>query len=330
MPIKDRAARRQYQRDLMRRRRSAGQGLTGSNIGSVVSRGGFEPPTPGLKVPALDNKRLTEVSPSVRPGVSPLESFLESCRARNLQPTTISFYQEKLSHAPLQAKNFQELEAFLLTVNSSIGNRHAHFRALRAFYTWREAAYGLANPMKKLKAPRLAKLILPSLTAEQVETLLGMVDEPKIRNRAIISLFVESGLRLSELASIQPGDIDYPEHTVRVIGKGRKERLASFGHTTELYLRAWQAEYKPLPEANIWGINKAGIKTMLARLEKRTGLPCNPHTFRRTFAGLSWEAGVDTLAIKELGGWESVQMVELYTRPQRAKTARKHYRPVLG
>ena len=62
------------------------------------------------------------------------------------------------------------------------------------------------------------------------------------------------------------------------------------------------------------GIDKRGIQTMPRRLEKATGLPCNPHTFRRTFACLLRRAGIDTMTIKDLGRWESLEMVQRYTR----------------
>ncbi len=80
--------------------------------------------------------------------------------------------------------------------------------------------------MKYVRAPRLGKLILPSLTREQVSALLDKVDN--FRDKAIISLLTESGLRLSELVNIRPLDLDWESRTVRVIGKGRKEALAPF------------------------------------------------------------------------------------------------------
>ena len=180
--------------------------------------------------------------------------------------------------------------------------------------------------MKRLRAPRLGKLMLPSLTREQVSDLLDKVDNA--RDKAIISLFTESGLRLSELANIKPQDIDWDNHTVRVIGKGRKEAFGPFGKLTEKYLRAWLAEYEP--SGNIWGLNTWGIISMLRRLEVSTGLPCNPHTFRRTFACLLRKAGVDIMTIKDLGRWESLEMVQRYTRSVSFNDNLKFYKAPLS
>ena len=109
--------------------------------------------------------------------------------------------------------------------------------------------------------------------------------------------------------------IDWSSRIVRVVGKGRKEAYASFGELTEKYLKEWLAHYKP--SGNIWGINKNGVQTILRRLQKETGLPCNPHTFRRTFAGLLRKAGVDTMTIKDLGRWESLELVQRYVQDRR-------------
>ncbi|MBF4481854.1 MAG: tyrosine-type recombinase/integrase [Dehalococcoides mccartyi] len=148
-----------------------------------------------------------------------------------------------------------------------------------------------------------------------------------VRDKAIVALFVESGLRLSELSNIQPKDINWDSMTVQVIGKGRKEALAPFGRVSEGFLKVWldNANYK----TNIWGINQQGIKTMLRRLSEKTGILCNPHTFRRTFACLLRKAGVDTMTIKDLGRWESLEMVQRYTRSVNFRDSLKFYKALL-
>ncbi|MFC2018744.1 tyrosine-type recombinase/integrase [Chloroflexota bacterium] len=116
--------------------------------------------------------------------------------------------------------------------------------------------------------------------------------------------------------------------TIRVLGKGRKEAYAPFGELSKRYLKEWLTQYRP--NGNIWGLNQWGIKSMLRRLEKSTGLPCNPHTFRRTFACLLRKAGVDTMTIKDLGRWESLEMVQRYTRSVSFQDSLKFYRAPLS
>ena len=79
---------------------------------------------------------------------------------------------------------------------------------------------------------------------------------------------------------------------------------------------------------NIWGLERRGIQIMLYRLQERTGLPCNPHTFRRTFASNLHRAGLDVEHIMRLGGWESLDMVLRYTRSVRFEESLKLYRGV--
>jgi len=93
-------------------------------------------------------------------------------------------------------------------------------------------------------------------------------------------------------------------------------------------MRSWLSEYNP--DGNIWGMTKSGIAIMLARLEKRTGITCNPHTFRRTFAVLLRKAGIDTMTIKELGRWESLEMVQRYTRSFAFEDSMKFYKSPLS
>lgn len=135
-----------------------------------------------------------------------------------------------------------------------------------------------------------------------MELLIGRAN--LIRNKAIITLFTESGLRLTELENVKLEDIDWQSRIIKVLGKWEKEAYAPFGGLSEKYLTEWLAQYRT--DGNIWGMNKWGITSMLRRLEKETGLPCNPHTFRRTFACLLRKAGVDTMTIKDLGRWESL------------------------
>jgi len=241
---------------------------------------------------------------------------------------TEQFYRIKLgrflNEVNVETTQRQDIETFLLQF-SNPGNRHAYYRAIKTFYNWREEVFDLPSPMKKIKAPRLAKLILPSLSADQVSILLDKVDNA--RDKAIISLFTESGLRLTELASIKPEDIDWDIRAVRVIGKGRKEALAPFGKQTEQYLGAWLNQYNP--NGNIWGLNKWGVISMLRRLEADTGLPCNPHTFRRTFACLLRKSGLDVMTIKDLGRWESLEMVQRYTRTVTFQDCLRFYNGVM-
>ncbi len=257
-----------------------------------------------------------------------LHLFLQSRQAMEVSPGTMNFYRIKLgrflSELKANTAQRQDIERFLLQFKNP-GNRHAYYRSIKTFYNWREETFGPHSPMRYMKAPKLNKLILPSLSREEVLMLLEAANSE--RDKAIIALFTESGLRLSELTNIQLADMDWQNHSIKVICKGGTERLAPFGDLTKKYLKSWLVEYQP--NGNIWGINKWGIISMLRRLEEATGIICNPHVFRRTFACLLRRAGVDTMTIKDLGRWESLEMVERYTRAFDFNDSLKFYKTSL-
>jgi len=162
----------------------------------------------------------------------------------------------------------------------------------------------------------MTKVILPSLTSEQVDYLIGIAES--VRDKAIISMFADSGIRLNELLHIREGDIDLESMTVTVWGKGGKQRKAPFTkRTAELIGQMGIVNSGSNGHGNIWGLRRRGIQIMLYRLQERTGLSCNPHTFRRTFASNLHRAGLDVEHIMRLGGWESLDMVLRYTRSVR-------------
>ena len=259
--------------------------------------------------------------------------FMQSREAMGVSPKTLDFYRERLvrfiSGIDYLRASRQDIQRYLNSIPANkygLATRHATFRAIKTLYRWLNTEYGMRNPAAGIPAPILAKPIFPTLEREQVLYLIDRAHT--LRDKAIIALFTESGLRLTELANIKPEDIDWKTHTVRIIGKGRKEAYAPFGNLSQQYLRAWLAEYQP--NGSIWGINRGGIITLLQRLERDTGIPCNPHTFRRTFACLLRKAGVDTMTIKDLGRWESLEMVQRYTRSVTFNDALKFYKAPLS
>ena len=93
----------------------------------------------------------------------------------------------------------QGTNSFLASLSCGNG-KHAYYRAIRALCNWLEKEdYTQSNPIKKVDAPKVAKKLLPSITLEQLEILLAATDN--LRDRAIVSLLADSGLRLSEIWS---------------------------------------------------------------------------------------------------------------------------------
>lgn len=178
------------------------------------------------------------------------------------------------------------------------------------------------NPMDKVDKPVRAKRLLPSITEEQLEVILSQADN--LRDKTIITLFFESGMRLNELANIKLEDINWVSHTITIIGKGNKQRRAPFGSISSKLLKEWLSEYNANGD-NIWGMNKWGVQTMVKRLSKKTGIKFSCHAFRRGFACNLHRKGLSTLDIMHLGGWEDLTMTLRYTRSITFDDCLKHY-----
>jgi site-specific recombinase XerD len=265
------------------------------------------------------------------------ELFLKSRQAMGVSPRTLQFYRERLARILLNIDYInitrEQIQAILNSIPSNqngLATRHCTYRALKTIYRWLHFQYGISNPMEGLPAPILGKPIFPTLTLPQVRELLEK--SPNLRATAIIALLVESGLRLTELSNLRSSDIDWESRTVRVIGKGRKAAEAPFGPLSEQYLQDWLKSNsgKGDTSGNMWGITTYGIVSMLRRLEKATGIICNAHVFRRTFAVILRQSGVDSMTIQNLGRWESIAMVQRYTRFFTFRDSLRFYQPPLG
>jgi site-specific recombinase XerC len=118
----------------------------------------------------------------------------------------------------------------------------------------------------------MRKVILPSLTREQVTYLIDQAEN--IRDRAIISLLADSGIRLNELLNIKLDHIDFNTQTIIIWGKGAKQRKAPFTSRTLKFLQEYLSNHTNNGYPNILCMCRRGIQIMLYRLEKKTGLPC--------------------------------------------------------
>ncbi|MBN1367179.1 MAG: tyrosine-type recombinase/integrase [Dehalococcoidales bacterium] len=225
----------------------------------------------------------------------------------------------------------QDIQNFLKTRQCNAA-KFDYYSVLRIFYNWlysRNSGYGLNvqdNPILNVEAPRVEKKILVSLTSEEVERVINRANS--IRDKAIISLFADSGLRLDELANISPKNIDWQNRLIKVKCKGNKEGYAPFGQRTESLLREWLSEYKA--NGRLWDLNHYGVSIMLRRLSASTGIKFSAHTFRRTFASILAKRNVDSLHIMRLGRWSSVAMVERYTRSVKFEDSLKLYNAIVN
>ena len=182
------------------------------------------------------------------------------------------------------------------------------------------------NPFLFVGAPKKEIRYPEALYLEQIETLFAKnrerTDDLKLRDQAIIELLYATGVRVSELIAIKIGAIDFKNRTIRVFGKGRKERMVIFSKsclkTLLDYLKNCPTKhFNDFLFTNAKGkqLTARGIEYILDQIQNKCGiqLGLHPHMLRHTFATHLLEGGADLRVIQELLGHESINTTQVYT-----------------
>ena len=182
------------------------------------------------------------------------------------------------------------------------------------------------NPAIGVPAPKIAKRLPRTLSADQLEQILNVhSDEPlMLRDLAAMELLYGCGLRLSELTGLNLQDIDWQEHIVTVTGKGAKQRRVPFGSKAGRAMQAWLRHRDQLVKddepALLLGrhgrrVSNATIRQRLKKLAAMQGLHCNiyPHMLRHSYASHILESSGDLRAVQELLGHANLSTTQIYT-----------------
>jgi len=270
-----------------------------------------------------------------------IEKFLSCLRdQRNYSEHTLRAYRRDLGDFSdfLGEEGLEEapplrIRAFLMNLRQSGASRKTTARklaALRSFYRFlvREGIVA-GNPAVSVRPPRLPKNLPNFLTIQQVNTLLDTPDKSDLwglRDASIMELLYSSGLRVSELTSLDRDDVDLLSEMVRVQGKGRKERMAPVGGVAATalsrYLAERDAQNNRQFDAGALFINRRGgrlsARSVGRILEKYiaqagVGVHTTPHTLRHSFATHLLDRGADLRAVQELLGHSSLSSTQIYT-----------------
>ena len=179
------------------------------------------------------------------------------------------------------------------------------------------------NPAREVRGPRLPRKLVSFLPIDEATALVegrALGGAARARDLAILELLYASGLRVSELAALDVGDVDLAEQTVRVLGKGRKERIVPFGakaaRALGVHLAALGAARGPFWRNGRGGrLTARAIHTIVRRSARAAGIAqrVSPHTLRHTFATHLLDAGADLRAIQELLGHSRLSTTQRYT-----------------
>lgn len=199
--------------------------------------------------------------------------------------------------------------------------------AVRSLFRWllreRLAEH---NPALSVRAPKSPRHLPATLDADSINQLLEIpCDTPlAIRDKAIMELFYSSGLRLSELASLQWEQLDLGSGMVTVTGKGNRTRMVPVGRVASEALLQWRevrGEFASFEQPNVFVSqrgNPIATRTIQARIRywaKRQGIPQNiyPHLLRHSFASHMLESSGDLRAVQELLGHADISTTQIYT-----------------
>jgi integrase/recombinase XerC len=292
------------------------------------------------------------------------DAFLEHLRLNeNASVNTLRAYDSDLSQflqflaertgrrrsevAPAEFDH-QQIRAFLSELHRRGNSRSSAARklaAIRAFGRYlRREGFVDGDPASLVGTPRREVRLPAHLGEAEMTRLLEMPDASQPlgrRDRAILELFYASGLRLSELVGLDVADVNLSSRVVRVMGKGRKERIVPFNRSTESALRAWLADWESFaPAAANERAPRASSRRLRAparlplflnyqggrlstrsvdRLVRRYVAACStrfgisPHALRHSFATHLLERGADLRAIQELLGHARLSTTQRYT-----------------
>jgi len=199
--------------------------------------------------------------------------------------------------------------------------------AARTFFRYliREKAID-KNPVTSVSAPKAKKRLPENLDADRMARLLDIPGKGAIvdRDRAILELLYSSGLRLAELVNLDCGDVDMHDATVRVTGKGSKERIVPVGRHALKALVRWQKSRNGMAgveETALFVSNRGtrlsprSVQARVTHWARRQGIDSNvyPHLFRHSFATHMLESSHDLRGVQELLGHANIATTQVYT-----------------
>lgn len=265
---------------------------------------------------------------------------------RNASALTIKSYSDDLTHlweffeeqygrspepADIDVSQLRAYVAYLHECGYARATVARRLACLRSYFRYCNRE-GLCetNPAKPLRTPRAGRKLPHFLTTEEVGRLLttpNAMTNDGLRDRAILETMYSAGLRVAEVVSLDVSDLDRSAGILRVLGKGRKERIAPVGSFALKALGRWLEVRRPDPEAepadqaalflNRFGrrLTTRSIGRMLEKHIKVAGLSTqtSPHTLRHSFATHLLDGGADLRSVQELLGHKSLTTTQIYT-----------------
>ena len=281
-----------------------------------------------------------------------LQGFKLSCQSEGKSPKTIEWYTGFLNRflqfletcgypTEINKVDKTHIRTFIIYLQQEARTPHTgrtlsqftvqgYVRTLKAFFSWAVREEHIEhNPMTRIPVPRAPIKLINTFSLKQITELVNLCHRSNssgYRNLATMLLFLDSGIRVSELVNINIDDLNLAEGCIKITqAKGNKERLVPIGSLVQKALWKYVNCYRPQPitdkvtrlflsECGV-PLAKSGIQQMLRRYGKEagiTGVRCSPHTFRHTFAKNYLLNGGDIFSLQRILGHSSLASVRVY------------------
>ncbi len=273
-----------------------------------------------------------------------LNEFIQSCGRKELSEHTLRAYSLDLRHfrefcdaheinfSLVLPKHVVQWLDYLHISGLSPASRKRHLASLKVFYRWFEKEYDVSSPFAGLELPiKLPKLLPKNIQEGYLKRIFQHIDQIDEKHnlsdqtlKIALELLVSTGVRVSELCRITINDVDIDAGTIRIAGKGSRERTVFIleGRVKTIlngYISRWERYRDELKHLLLKGHGRALTPEYLRRsinaMTTRLGIPVKitPHMFRHSAATLLLESGVDIRFVQRLLGHASLSTTEIYT-----------------
>jgi len=272
---------------------------------------------------------------------SALDSFLLACRAEGKSLKTQRSYEDTLENfvkfigdMPVDTITASHFRGYIADVTSRQGihgkisnnSVHKYYSVVRTFLRWMFDQRMMSSRITDLtKAPRLAEELPEILTDQELEKLFNYLkNRGNFRDLVIFEVFLDTGIRLTELVELTLDDVHLEKQLIRVFGKGSKEDLVPFGSKVADHLRKYiysDRNHSSLPGNNALFVKETGeklgregvsilVRRALIKIGKNG--KAGPHILRHTFATLFLRNGGDLETLRRILRHKDIRMTQLY------------------
>lgn len=286
------------------------------------------------------------------------QAFFRYCRIRNLTDETLNFYRDTTKELTKQlaaidvVQPMDTTKSHLMTALDTKRNEKIKrgrsdtpsdatmnklIRGWRAFYNWLHTEGFIdTNPFNGIGTIKAEKRIIETFSTAQVKALLNTPNRATFtgyRDFTLMSLLLDTGVRVSEAEGLSLESINWRDRTLKVYGKGRKERLVPFSRSLEKHLRNY-IEIRGLLDTDSLFVNidnkvyqvrgmQQAIK-LYGEAAQIKGVRVSPHTFRHTFAKMYIMNGGDVFSLQKILGHTSLEIVRMYVNLFGTDVAKQH------